>query len=390
MVGFTELVITGTADNDTISVSQSGNTFTVVSNGITQTVTGVFGDMVIHAGNGGSAITVASSVTINTMVYGGAGAEVINDFAVGGYNAQVTIGGGVDTSRGNGVGTNYWVDSTDSLTASTAEQSGGLVHRVTQFYQPWSSDPANPGYISTTLSGQDLRDPLDSGTTTRTAAYSLFGTGPTMNDIRQGGINDCYVLADLEGLAFAGAARVQKLVVDLGDGTYAVQFYRGGVYSFVRVDGDLSGFQASVSSSGGMWVPVIEKAYAYFRTGANSYSSLGFGSTAAVAQDLGQSVQFVYPQDNIDAGLYSVISSALQNGKVVSSVTPGSIAGGAPLVGSHAYAVVAVGLQNGVLSVVMRNPWGFDGTGSDGNASDGLVTLTGGQVRLNFSNFAIF
>ena len=63
MMGFTELVITGTADNDTISVSQSGNTFTVVSNGITQTVTGVFGDMVIHAGNGGSAITVASSVT---------------------------------------------------------------------------------------------------------------------------------------------------------------------------------------------------------------------------------------------------------------------------------------------------------------------------------------
>jgi hypothetical protein len=59
-------------------------------------------------------------------------------------------------------------------------------------------------------------------------------------------------------------------------------------------------------------------------------------------------------------------------------------------VGSHAYAVVAVGLQNGVLSVVMRNPWGFDGTGSDGNASDGLVTLTGAQVRLNFSNFAIF
>jgi hypothetical protein len=145
-----------------------------------------------------------------------------------------------------------------------------------------------------------------------------------------------------------------------------------------------------VSSSGGLWVPLIEKAYAYFRTGGNSYGSLGFGATGAFATDLGQPLQYMYPQDNSDAGLYSIISSALQSGQVLASVTPTSIAGGAPLIGSHAYAIVSVAFQNGVVLVTMRNPWGFDGAGSDGNPNDALVTLTGTQMRMNFSSMAIF
>jgi hypothetical protein len=282
------------------------------------------------------------------------------------------------------------VDTTDSATASTAEQIGGFVHRVGQFYQPWSTDPANAGYISTSLSGQNLLDPVDGGGPTRFANASLFGTGPTMNDIRQGGINDCYVLADLEGLAFAGASRVQKLVVDLGDGTYAVQFNRGGVNSFVRVDGDLSAISASVSSSGGLWVPLIEKAYAYFRTGGNSYGSLGFGSTGTFAIDLGQPLQFLSPQDYQDSALYTAINNYLLSGKVVSSVTPTSIAAGAPIFGSHAYAITSVSFTGGTLLITMRNPWGFDGAGNDGNASDGLVTLTELQLRANFSYLTVF
>lgn len=33
-----------------------------------------------------------------------------------------------------------------------------------------------------------------------------------------------------------------------------------------------------------------------------------------------------------------------------------------------------------MISVVLRNPWGYDGAGNDSNTADGLVTVTGAQL----------
>ena len=51
---------------------------------------------------------------------------------------------------------------------------------------------------------------------------------------------------------------------------------------------------------------------------------------------------------------------------------------GAPLVKNHEYMVVGVNKSaNGtVTSVVLRNPWGYDGKGNDADTSDGLVTIS--------------
>jgi hypothetical protein len=37
-----------------------------------------------------------------------------------------------------------------------------------------------------------------------------------------------------------------------------------------------------------------------------------------------------------------------------------------------------------VISVTVRNPWGFDGAGEDDNYWDGYVTLTGDQALSAF------
>jgi hypothetical protein len=36
------------------------------------------------------------------------------------------------------------------------------------------------------------------------------------------------------------------------------------------------------------------------------------------------------------------------------------------------------------VSITLRNPWGNDGAGNDGNTADGYVTVTGEQFRQNF------
>ena len=37
-------------------------------------------------------------------------------------------------------------------------------------------------------------------------------------------------------------------------------------------------------------------------------------------------------------------------------------------------------------SVTLRNPWGYDGAGSDSNTSDGYVTVSLEQANTNFSS----
>ena len=315
-----QLDIIGTSSNDSILVSQSGSTITIVSNGNTQQVTGAFGEILVNGGDGDDTITVDSSVNINTLLYGGAGNNTISSLGSG-QNAIVTVGnGGVDTVQGNGVSTNYWVDTNDVVNATSGEIAAGMVHRIVAFYQPFTNDPTNPNYIPLSVSGQNLPDPTDSGTTINLSSSSLWGgAGPTQADVNQGDLGDCYFLAPLEALANQSPATLRTLAVDMGDGTYVVQFNRGGGPTYVRVDADLPSSWGSLSyahpgSSGSIWAPIMEKAYAFFRTASNTFASLNSGWMGSVFTDLGINNQTVYL--GVSAALaYSTVSADAQCGR---------------------------------------------------------------------------
>jgi hypothetical protein len=90
---------------------------------------------------------------------------------------------------------------------------------------------------------------------------------------------------------------IRKLVVDLGDGSYAVRFFRAGVAEYVRVDADLyvGGANSTIpvyakpGQQNSIWVPIVEKAYAFWRRQQGSYASIngGNGGPQDVWVDLG-------------------------------------------------------------------------------------------------------
>ncbi len=386
----TQLTITGTSGNDSILVSESGDTLTITANGTTSTVSGTFAEIAIYGGTGDDNITVQSSVTISTLLYGGTGNNTI-DADASAQSFVVTLGGGNDNVTGNGINTSFWVDPGDTVHATPAETAGGDVHRVASFYQPFTTNSADPNYVPTTLGISTLAEPTDSGSTT-VLKNVLWGAGPSMTDVNQGQVGDCYFLASIQSLALEQPAKLQEMAVDLGDGTYAVQFMRNNTPTYVRVDADMPVanwgglLYDSPSNGGAMWSAIMEKAYAYFRTAANTYASLNWGWTGSAMSDLGISTTTFYTGSN---SIFSALTTALASNKAVAAITNTNIVGGAPIIGSHAYTVVSTAVQSGVQYVTVRNPWGVDGIGDDGNPNDGLVTVTLAQFQANFSSGSI-
>lgn len=329
----------------------------------------------------------------NDQLYGQDGDDRLNgregnDLMSGGIGNDVLISidglAGDTVHPGDGLDT-IWIDTVSSTNdAVVGSSNDDKIQFVSGF--------ANGADRS--LNGDRINDPsAKSGQTYKTfAGRPLFASaGPTATDIRQGYLGDCYYLAGLSAIADDSPQVLKNAIVDFDDGTYGVRLGN----QFYRVDNDLPVHNASSTSpayagfgaQGSMWVTIAEKAFAHYRTGANSYASieggwgveanLAFGSTAtgntsflsyADAASLADQIYTQWSNNNgITIGFLSIRTSA------------GSTA---PLIMSHMYTVMSV-IRDGsgvVTSLVLRNPWGVDGAGNDGNTSDGLVTVTPDQI----------
>jgi hypothetical protein len=135
-------------------------------------------------------------------------------------------------------------------------------------------------------------------------------------------------------------------------------------------------------------VALTEKAYAHFRTGANSYDSLGWGWMTGVYEEMTN----VKPTSQSTGGLseqelYDYFAGSLADGHAVSLGSYSSATG--PIVASHAYVVQSVETTSEGMFVTVYNPWGFDGRSWDGNSGDGLLTLSIGQIQTYFGTACV-
>ena len=336
-------------------------------------------------------------------IYGGAGNDGL--YGGGGDDTLVSIGGGQsDYVLGEGGSDSFWVDAESTETVadlSPPEAAAGHLHRVASFF----SNTIINGTTTTVqtpsreLNGQDFVDPTVFGVTfpngsVQSPTYANFSAtplfapgGPSTNDIQQNSVGDCYFLAPLSATAKANPDRIRQSVVDLGDGTYAVQFFRGGVASFVRVDSDLPRFSFGMAyaglANGTKWGAIMEKAYAYFRKGDGQYASIASGASdetfGAIGVTNGWSVRGPFQSSG---GWLTDMQNWINMGRAV-TLSTGWPLSGPDLIQGHVYAVDHVNFDSSgnATGVVLRNPWGTDrnGPATDG-VDDGYITVSANDV----------
>jgi hypothetical protein len=401
--GVRYLVVSGTAGNDRIAVSYAQNQIVVSTadgqsvhardvaeihicgfggNDQIRTAYGVRESLLVLAGGGNDSIFEASIAS--SRVYGGEGADRI-----------VLVGGGRDRAWGGGQADAYWVDGTDPIEDLDAGE-GDVAHRIEQFYQPYTTDPSQAGYVPLNIAGQDLRDPQITGYASGYADFAdrpLF-SGLSYDDSDQGALGDCYFLAVLSSLAESDPAEIRKAIAPLGDGTFVVRFFRGGKWEYLRIDAELpvrsggSLVYAGLGAGGDIWMGLMEKAYAYFRTGDNSYSSLSGGwMTTVYTEVTGRGASTLVPSSYTAAGLYSTLAQHMSAGHALSAGSKDS--SGTPIVASHAYVIHSLSTIGGIQYVTVYNPWGWDGSGDDGNSSDGLIRIQAGMFANYFTGICV-
>jgi hypothetical protein len=389
----TQLVVIGTDGADTITVSESGDATSVQTWSGTLNFSSLFPTIVIYGFAGDDIIRITNSVTAAVTVSAGNGNDTVYDAGMGadtinggaGDDLLVSVGGGRDQLSGGDGTDSFWADSSDTVAdASAAETAAKSVHRITQFYQPTSD-----AQVSLEINGQNLLDPVASYAYQDYSSRLLFVDGPQYNDIRQGSVGDCYFMASLASLADQDPGVIRQMIAPMGDGTYAVRFYRGGQPVYVRVDAQLPAYYgtpayAKLSPTGELWAALAEKAYAQFRTGANSYDSLNSGWMGTVYQE----VTGVGASDTWLGGSASsvaqLISNQLTAGHALSAGTSGSAAG--PFAGGHAYMIKSIETTGDGTYVTVFNPWGFDGYtyAGDSNPGDGLLRVSMAMFQSNF------
>jgi hypothetical protein len=207
----------------------------------------------------------------------------------------------------------------------------------------------------------------------------LFGPGgPSPDDVVQGGAADCYFLATLSAVARTDPNLIEQDVTSLGGGNYQVVFYDNGapvdevVDGFLPVDGNGNLVYAQFGQDQDIWAPIMEKAFADYRSAVNGespdYANINYGMAEEVFADLGASNISGLGQCDIPDGptLFNTVAQDLAGGQAVTYETPNDPNAG-PLISNHVYSVVNV-YQNcdGSYGLELRNPYGNDGPNSDG------------------------
>lgn len=222
----------------------------------------------------------------------------------------------------------------------------------------------------------------------------LFIDEPTLTDVRQGAIGDCYFPAAMASLAFHTPETIKEMIKENGDGTYTVTFKPRGIPKEIVVDGDLyaRSFGGPVygGSLGGstapdkmeLWFPLIEKAYAMWKGGAdNGYETIGNGGVAG--QVMSEVTGRNYDYENIsDFNADRIFERILQGGENHTPMAAGTYGKdeaarytNTGVYANHAYTVMGgeVG-ADGKKYVNLRNPWGQSEGGNDGK-NDGIFKL---------------
>ena len=313
-------------------------------------------------------------------------------------------------------GTSHAVGLGNLNAASSQTQAGELIGKWFLGTDLPSSSVTMSGVPNFNVYYSDVSNPL------------FGGGGPSMSDINQGYLGDCFVLAPLAEMANQDPSAIQSMITANGNNTYSVRFTVNGKDDYVTVNNKLADGGAIFNHAANNWAGLIEKAYTQLQAGGavtgdnftygNSYSSIGNGgypdaileeiTGAPTITDLAangstwssysyngpslsvpnrpnsvilQSSQDGLPEATVQAMLIADLSAG--DDLILSSYTDAVDNGGkTTLVADHAMAVY--GFDTGTGKFQVYNPWGtYNGGGQywDTSFEIGLPALqTAGDV----------
>ncbi len=231
----------------------------------------------------------------------------------------------------------------------------------------------------------------------------LFAHEPTINDLRQGKVSNCYMIASTTSLINYDPQLIKKCIHDNGDGSVTVRLFKpseraGGqrVPFFVRIPKAIPKLRlgGEILSSGALWMQLIERAAAQvgmFRKDRQGYQSLWYGNGDEWLMLLTGSSRNII-DDRSDA-LFDEIMHAKEKGRIYHAGSKNDPGEG--LNGGHAYTVLGAEVINGEKYIVLRNPYANMSRVEDENKKVSLSTTflsstadeTQGQFTIPFKEF---
>ncbi len=373
------LVINGTAAHDNVVVNTFGSSLVKVTmNGANQYFfrSSITTNKVVFSGGNGNDYFNNNLASFRVVAYGGAG----NDTMWGDNNNDILYGdAGNDKLYGWG--------GNDFLFGGTGDD---------KLY-------GNSGHDY--LYGQDGSDFLDAGASGEYVsggagydfnAYQTVVAGATYTDVRQGGSPTCWLVSAISAAAYQGH-NLGSRISYVGSNLYRVGMYNtAGSYTsvYVTFDGTVNGAdaQANPYQEGESWVTITQRAYLQSRGLSITAPPSGWADGPIRALTGHTATTYNRGSDGLASDNISRIRTALASGRSVVADTRDSASDLSTnmLVTWHQYTVLRVettwrhinlGFGGGfwlpTYSVVVRNPWGYDGGATaSGDASDGEVRLS--------------
>ncbi|MEN9799672.1 MAG: hypothetical protein RL653_3369 [Pseudomonadota bacterium] len=201
----------------------------------------------------------------------------------------------------------------------------------------------------------------------------LFVGGVSKDDVVQGMIGNCYLVAAFSSVAAQSPKAIQDAIKDNGDGTYTVRFFQTSYGSSsatpvnITVDGQLPTRWGGLNYGKGkdrseLWVPLLEKAYAQWKGG---FENIGHGGAAGevMAALTGRRASYTWlSTSSNEQSIFNQVKSSLAAGRSVAAGTHGEeskpMYTGTGMYANHAYSITGTSEENGVRYVHLRNPWG--------------------------------
>lgn len=220
----------------------------------------------------------------------------------------------------------------------------------------------------------------------------LFSHEPTVNDLKQRTVSNCYMVASVAGLVALEPSLLKECIRDNGDGTVTVRLFEqmevpaekteqkpqeeedhddfGEDFEveeivryelkpvYVRVSKEIPRIAgADALSAGALWMQMIEKACAYRgRNGAKGYRSLWYGEGGGFLTRL-LGVEPEHAENQSDDELFANICNAASERFVYNAGSRNDAGDSEGLNSGHAYTVLGGKEENGQRYVLLRNPY---------------------------------